>query len=106
MTGEVFLVVSGKVALILLTLAVVLTLVRLLKGPTAPDRILALDMLSTLAVSVISVIALGTGVAPELDIALALCLVGFVSTVALARFVFVHATSHSKQAPTEERRTS
>ena len=93
MTGDLFLVVSENVALGLLPLADALQLVRLLRGPTLADRVLALDLLTTLSVSLIGVIALRSGITFQLDIALALCLVGFVSTVALARFVLTHRQS-------------
>lgn len=87
MTAELFLFVSEDVGLGLLVTAIALTLVRLVRGPHLADRILALDMLTMLAVSLIGIIALRTGISLQLDIALALCLVGFVSTVALARYL-------------------
>jgi len=99
MTGELFLLVSESIALLLLTLAVVLTMVRLVRGPSLPDRILALDMLSTLAISLVGVIALKSGVFFYLDIAIAICLVGFLSTVAFARYVFVQRSAADEGKP-------
>lgn len=87
MNADLFLTVAEGIALSLLALAVLFTLVRLVRGPTLADRIVALDLLSALAVSLIAVFALRTRVSLQLDIALALCLVGFVSTVALARYL-------------------
>lgn len=87
MSADLFLTVAEGIALSLLALAVLFTLVRLVRGPTLADRIVALDLLSALAVSLIAVFALRTRVSLQLDIALALCLVGFVSTVALARYL-------------------
>lgn len=77
---------AEDIALGLLGLAILLALVRLLRGPTLADRIIALDLLTTFSVSLIATIALRTGVSLQLDIALALCLVGFVSTIALTRY--------------------
>jgi len=91
MTGELFLFVSEDVALGALVVAIALTLLRLIRGPLLADRILALDMLTTLAVSFVGIVALRTGIAFQLDIALALCLVGFVSTVALTRYLLTQA---------------
>ena len=71
----------------MLTLALLLAVVRLLRGPTLPDRILALDTMTTLAIGFICVIAIRTGVTLYLDIAIAIGLVGFLSTVALARYM-------------------
>ena len=89
MTGQLFLFVSETIALLLLVLAVLLTLIRLITGPSLPDRILALDMLTTLSISLVGVIALRSGVLFYLDIAIAICLVGFLATIALARYVLV-----------------
>ena len=98
MTADLFLVVSENAAFVILTLAVALTLVRLLRGPTLPDRVLALDMLTMLAISLIGVIALRSGEAFELDIALALCLIGFVATAALARYVLSQPSPPAAEA--------
>jgi multicomponent Na+:H+ antiporter subunit F len=89
---------AESIALGLLTLAVLFTLVRLVRGPTLADRIVALDLLTTLAVSLIAVFALRTGVSLQLDIALALCLVGFVSTIALARYLLSRALADSARS--------
>ena len=89
MTGELFLFVSGTIALLLLSVAVMLTVIRLVRGPSLPDRILALDMLTMLSISLVGVFALRTGAWLYLDIALALCLVGFLATIALARYVLL-----------------
>lgn len=86
MNAELFLIVSETVSLALLAAAVALTLVRLLLGPSLPDRILALDLLGMLAVGLLGVLALHIDLRAAIDIALALCLVGFLATIALARY--------------------
>jgi multicomponent Na+:H+ antiporter subunit F len=98
MIADLFLFVSENVALGLLSLAVVIVLVRLFRGPTLSDRILALDMLTMLAISLIGVLTLRTGVDLLLDIALALCLVGFVATVALARYALTRKSGQAAPA--------
>jgi multicomponent Na+:H+ antiporter subunit F len=97
MTGDLFLFVSANIALGLLTLAVALTLLRLVRGPTLPDRVLALDLLATLAISLVGVLALTTGLSVYLDVALALCLVGFVASAALARYVLARRAQPDEQ---------
>eukprot|EP00873_Tetraselmis_striata_P032667 jgi/Tetstr1/452931/TSEL_039967.t1 len=52
-----------------------------------PDRVLGLDMLIAVVIGYIAAIALRTGFMLYLDIAIALGLVGFLSTVAFARFI-------------------
>ncbi len=55
-----------------LSLALVMTVVRIVRGPTLPDRILGLDMLVATAIGMIAVIALRTGFTLYIDIAIAL----------------------------------
>jgi multicomponent Na+:H+ antiporter subunit F len=93
MSGESFVEVSVTVAFAALSLALFLTVLRVLKGPTLPDRVLALDMLVATGIGFIAVTGLSTGVTFNVDIAIALGLVGFLATVAFARFVL------SQQAP-------
>ena len=87
MTGELFLDYATLVALALLTVALLLCVVRIVTGRTLPDRILGLDTLTTLGTGYIGVIAVRTGIMLYVDIAIALGLVGFLATVAFARFV-------------------
>ena len=69
------------------TLSLALTGWRLLKGPEAPDRVLALDTLYVNTVGL--VILLGLQLASDLlfEAALVIAMLGFIATVALARFV-------------------
>jgi multicomponent Na+:H+ antiporter subunit F len=64
-----------------------LTVWRVIIGPTLPDRILALDMLVAVAIGFIAAFAVKTGFMLYVDIAIALGLLGFLATIALARFV-------------------
>ena len=79
--------IAASFALIVLGLALLLTVWRVIAGPTLPDRILALDMLTGIAIGFIAVIAVRTGFSLYIDIAISLGLVGFLATVAFARFV-------------------
>ncbi len=87
MSGSEIIVWACWFALGCLSLGLLLTIARLILGPTLPDRILALDLITTLALSFIVVAAVLTGFHLYVDIAIALGLVGFLSTVALARYV-------------------
>lgn len=82
-----FLFAAQLVALGVLSLSFLLTVIRVIIGPSLPDRILGLDMLVTIAIGFIAVIGIRTGYTLYLDIAIALGLVGFLATVAFARFV-------------------
>jgi len=71
----------------LLGLAALLTLVRILRGPTLADRILGLDTLTGIIIGIIGVFAVRTGLYLYIDIAVALALVAFLATAAFARFL-------------------
>jgi multicomponent Na+:H+ antiporter subunit F len=85
--SETVLDYATLVALGVLCLSFTITVWRVIIGPTLPDRILALDMLVAVAIGFIAVIAVKTGFTLYVDIAIALGLVGFLATVAFARFV-------------------
>ena len=63
-----------------------LSFLRLLLGPTVPDRVIALDKMTVSIVAFCGLATIWSGDAAFLDVALVLALVGFLATVALARF--------------------
>ncbi len=100
--SETFLSFTILVALALLSLSFLVTVCRVVIGPTLPDRILALDMLVVVALGFIAAIGIKTGYALYLDIAIALGLVGFLATVAFARFVISRAADGEPLVPGNE----
>lgn len=101
MSGAAFIDLSVNISLAILTLAFVLTIVRIVIGPTLPDRVLALDMLVFIGIAYIAVMAIKTGFALYLDISIALGLVGFLATVAFARFI-LHRNQRSSVSVAEQ----
>ncbi len=81
---------ATTIAMVLLGFAVLATIVRIIRGPSLADRILGLDMLTVLGVALIGVFAVRTGLYLYLDIAVALALLGFLSTAAFARYLLTH----------------
>lgn len=79
--------IATSIGFVLLGAAMLLLLIRILRGPTLGDRILALDTMTLVGVGMIAVFAARTGFYLYLDVAIALGLVGFLSTVALARYL-------------------
>ncbi|TPW29466.1 hypothetical protein FJU08_14125 [Martelella alba] len=79
--------VAANITIAILSLSLLLTVLRVIKGPTLPDRVLSLDMLVSIAMGFIVAIAIRTGFTLYIDIAIALGLVGFLATVAFARFI-------------------
>ena len=76
-----------QVALVMLGLALLIAVARLVKGPTLPDRIVAMDLIGVLVVGLIVVLAASTQVRAALDAAIVIALIGFVGTVAYATYV-------------------
>jgi multicomponent Na+:H+ antiporter subunit F len=74
-------------ALAMLASAAALAFVRLLRGPTLPDRVVALDLIGVLIVCVTVAVAATTGQQAYLDVAIVIALVSFVGTVAYARYI-------------------
>lgn len=70
-----------------LGVALLLALFRLVKGPTLPDRIVAMDLIGVLVVGLIVVVAAVSGVRAMLDAAIVIALIGFVGTIAYATYV-------------------
>ncbi|MFN4210108.1 MAG: cation:proton antiporter [Devosia sp.] len=87
MTPADALSLATLVALILLGLALLIAAIRIVIGPTLADRVLALDLLTVVAMGFVGAIAIRTGLMLYLDIAIALALLGFLATVALARYI-------------------
>ncbi len=81
------LAITTQITLLTLVLAVLIAVLRLVKGPTLPDRIVAMDLIGMLVVGVIVVLAASTRVAVTLDAAIVIALIGFVATVAYATYV-------------------
>lgn len=70
-----------------IVIALLLGVYRVLKGPTWGDRIAAFDFLGVSLAAFVVVLALKTGYTPFLDAALIISILGFLSMVALARYL-------------------
>lgn len=73
--------------LALLAVALLLTVARLVRGPSTADRILALDTLSIEAIALIVLFGIWKGSGLYFEAALLIAVMGFVSTVALCKFL-------------------
>jgi len=68
-------------------LAMAMSLWRLLRGPTLPDRILALDTVSINSIALLVLYGIRVGSMVYFEAALVIAMLGFVSTVALSKYV-------------------
>jgi multicomponent K+:H+ antiporter subunit F len=79
--------IAISVAIVAVTLAVALCAWRLFRGPETTDRILALDTLYMNAVALIVLLGILWNTALLFEAALLVAMLGFASTVALARYL-------------------
>lgn len=73
------------ICLVLILAACLLGVARLFKGPSLPDRILALDTLYINAIALIVLYGITTASNIVFEVAMLIALIGFVGTVALAK---------------------
>ncbi len=82
-----FLSLAIRAGLILTSAVTLLAGYRVIRGPTTPDRVVALDTIATNVVAIAVLFAFETGSGFFIDIALVLAIIGFISTIAVARYV-------------------
>jgi multicomponent Na+:H+ antiporter subunit F len=81
------LAVAVPLALAMLVAALVLVVIRLARGPSTPDRVVALDLASSLSVGVIVVQTVATGEGELMRAATVVALLSFLGTVAVASYI-------------------
>lgn len=79
--------IAVMIALTLMTLAVVFSFWRLLRGPSLPDRILALDTLYINTLALLILLGIYLGSALYFEAALLIAVMGFVGTVAACKYL-------------------
>ncbi|WP_018158217.1 monovalent cation/H+ antiporter complex subunit F [Demetria terragena] len=85
---------------VVLLLAALLTLARIIRGPSVLDRVVASDVMVSIIVSVLAVEAAFTDHSTTLPILISLSLIGFIGSVAVARFV-----ARDRDAPSPDQTT-
>lgn len=81
------LALGSSIGSLLLLAALALALVRIVRGPTAFDRVIALDLIGGISLCVIIFFAIHFDQPVLLDVAFAIALVSFIGTVAFARYL-------------------
>jgi multicomponent Na+:H+ antiporter subunit F len=75
------------VAFVMLSFAMVLTFFRLVRGPTLPDRVVALDLFAVLSTAFLTLYAIDSDEQVFLDVAIVLALIAFLGTAAFALYI-------------------
>jgi multicomponent Na+:H+ antiporter subunit F len=84
---EGFLLWAVYIALATMSLAILGALVRVLRGPSLADRVIALDLVAYLAMGFLATYAMLVGQETYVDAALVLGLLAFLGTLAVARYI-------------------
>lgn len=82
-----FLNIAIAISFLSLAIGQVMAMVRLVLGPTPGDRVLALDTMVINALGLVIMLGIYKGVQIYFEVALLIAMLGFVSTVAMARFI-------------------
>ena len=75
------------VSLVLIVVSMAMFVYRLIKGPTAPDRVIALDAMGVTLISMIALLSILVGTNFYLEIILLLAILSFIGTVAFSKFI-------------------
>ena len=79
--------ITMGIGLTLLAITILLSFIRMVRGPTLPDRVVALDMLTSVGIAITAVYAILTDQPVFLDVATVLALISFLGTIAFARYI-------------------
>ncbi len=78
---------TGWVTLGILVVSIFVALIRLILGPSLPDRVVALDLISTLVIGIVAVEIVMSGQVVLLSVVMVLALVSFLGTIAFAHYL-------------------
>ncbi len=91
------------VALVVIAVSMLMAMVRLLRGPTLADRVVALDLLSFFAAGAICVIAMDSDRPELLMVAVIVALLTFMSTAAFALYLERHGRERRRTGDADAR---
>ena len=80
-------IIGAKIAIYILLAAFILVLIRLMKGPTLPDRVVALDLLAFIALAMILLTMVITGKKEYMDVVIVMSLIVFMATVGISKYI-------------------
>lgn len=80
-------IVASWVAFGILALSFAFVFIRLVRGPSLPDRVMALDLIAYHSIGFIALVTIIGERGAYLDVAVALALIAFLATLAFARYV-------------------
>ena len=75
------------IVLIVLLLSIVLAIIRVIRGPTAPDRVVGLDTINTIVISGMVIFGAAFNEVIYIDVAIVYALLSFISTLFIAKYL-------------------
>ncbi|WP_223424047.1 monovalent cation/H+ antiporter complex subunit F [Alcanivorax limicola] len=75
------------ISFVIMCIALIVTFIRLVLGPTLPDRVVMLELMALLSVAFIGLYSIKSGHSAFLDVALVLALTAFLAAVGFARYL-------------------
>lgn len=76
-----------NISFAMLFLATIITFIRLLIGPTLPDRVVALELIASILVSIIGLYAISYNESSFIDVSIVMALIAFLAAIGFARFL-------------------
>ncbi len=75
------------IILIIISLSIALCMIRVYKGPTTPDRVIALDTVAVNVLAFITVLSMHLNTEMFFDAVLVIAVIAFVGTIAIAKYL-------------------
>jgi multicomponent Na+:H+ antiporter subunit F len=76
-----------QLSLFLLTISLLIALYRVMKGPSVPDRLLALDSIGYIIIGIVAIVSIRFDTQAYLETILLIGILAFLSTIALCRYI-------------------
>ena len=88
----------------LLLLALMLSSLRLVIGPSAADRVVALEVIASIMIGMLATYAVFYRVPQALDVAMVLALTGFLAAIGLSRYLVQRVVQGEREAADKEKK--
>jgi len=75
------------IVLIALSLSIIMAMIRVIKGPTAPDRVVGLDTINTIVISGMVIFGAAFNEVIYIDVAIVYALLSYISTLFIAKYL-------------------
>ncbi len=75
------------IILIIISLSIALCMIRVFKGPSTPDRVMALDTIAVNVLAFIAILSIYLGTEMFFDAVLVIAVIAFVGTVAISKYL-------------------